>query len=56
MERRGLALSSSQVLSAGTIVLTVGGVTESVTVAAEGAAVQTASPRARRGSTPSKPR
>jgi len=42
-QRRGLALSTSQVLSAGTIVLTVGEVSESVTVTAEGAAVQTAS-------------
>ena len=43
LERRGLALSSSQVLSAGTLALEVGGVAESVTVTAEGAAVQTAS-------------
>jgi len=43
LERRGLALSTSQVLSAGNIVLAVGEVAESVTVTAESASVQTAS-------------
>ena len=43
VERRGLALSTSQVLSAGAIMLTVGEVAESVTVSAEATAVQTAS-------------
>ena len=42
-ERRGLALSSSQTLAAGAIVLSVGGVAESVTVTSQSAAVQTAS-------------
>jgi hypothetical protein len=43
LERRGLALSTSQILSAGTIVLAVGGVAESITVTGESASVQTAS-------------
>jgi hypothetical protein len=43
MERRGLALSTSQVLSAGSITLAVGELAESVTVTSEGAVVQTAS-------------
>ena len=43
LERRGLALSSSQTLAVGTIALTIGGVAETVTVTSESTAVQTAS-------------
>ena len=42
-ERSGIQLSSREVRSAGTIVLEVGAVTDSVTVAAQGVSVQTAS-------------
>src|SRR5689334_1085853 len=42
-ERRGLALSSNQVLSAGRIALAVGSTTDSVTVSAETVGVQIAS-------------
>ncbi|MBL8175850.1 MAG: TonB-dependent receptor [Bryobacterales bacterium] len=42
-ERTGLNLSASETLPAGDIALTVGAVTETVTVAAQGAVVQTAS-------------
>ena len=43
IERAGLMLSASEVLPAGTITLAVGSVTETVTVTAQGAMVQTAS-------------
>jgi len=43
LERPALSVSASQILSAGTIVLTVGALTESVTVSAQGSAVQTTS-------------